>query len=338
LSKPILAVLGHFTEDVEARLARDYTVRRVSTDAPGGSAAASSATSSAAASAASPVEGLLRAAEGADAIFFNPVRLDAEFFRRVAASVKVIATFSVGYDHIDVGAAAARGIAIANTPGVLDDATADVAILLLLGASRRAYEAQELVRSGAWGKPGAARLLGWDCAGKVLGIFGMGRIGQAVARRARALGMKIHYSNRTRLGAAVEGDAVFHARPQELLRVSQFLSLHAPHTPETHHFLNAENIALLPAGAIVINAARGGLVEDGALIAALKTGRVAAAGLDVFEGEPKIHPGYIALPNTFLLPHIGSATLETNTAMGMLALDNIDAVLAGRVAPSLVKI
>ncbi len=322
----MLVVLGHFTEDVERRIARDYTVRRVSTDAPAGAAA-------------NPTEELLRAAEGADAIFFNPpAKLDAEFFARVAASVKVIATFSVGYDHIDVGAATARGIAIANTPGVLDDATADVAILLLLGASRRAYEAQELVRSGAWAKADAPRLLGWDCAGKVLGIFGMGRIGQAVARRGRVLGMKIHYSNRKRLGAELEGDAVFHARPQELLRVSQFLSLHAPHTPETHHFLDVENIALLPAGAIVINAARGGLVEDGALIAALKTGRVAAAGLDVFEGEPKIHPGYVGLRNTFLLPHIGSATLETNTAMGMLALDNIDAVLAGRAAPSLVKI
>jgi lactate dehydrogenase-like 2-hydroxyacid dehydrogenase len=384
MSKPILVVLGHFTEDVEARIARDYTVRRVSVeaptqfqaprtdtsrahasgaeasrvevarpDAPGGSAAtfattsaarssassaATSAASSAASSAANRLEELLLEAEGADAIFFNPVRLDAEFFRRVAASVKVIATFSVGYDHIDVGAAAARGIAIANTPGVLDDATADVAILLLLGASRRAYEAQELVRSGAWAKGNAPRLLGWDCAGKVLGIFGMGRIGQAVARRGRALGMKIHYSNRRALPAELAGDAVFHARAQDLLRVSQFLSLHAPHTAETHHFLDVENIALLPAGAIVINAARGGLVEDGALIAALKTGRVAAAGLDVFEGEPKINPGYVELRNTFLLPHIGSATLETNTAMGMLALDNIDAVLAGRVAPSLVKI
>jgi lactate dehydrogenase-like 2-hydroxyacid dehydrogenase len=318
LSKPMLVVLGRFTEDVEGRIARDFTVRRVATDSP------------------SPVEELLRAAEGADAVFMAPLRLDAGFFGRVAASVKVIATFSVGYDHIDVGAA--RGIAIANTPGVLDDATADVAILLLLGASRRAYEAQELLRSGAWAKPNAARLLGWDCAGKVLGIFGMGRIGQAVARRARALGMKIHYSNRNALPLELAGDAVFHASAQDLLRVSQFLSLHAPHTPETHHFLNAENIALLPAGAIVINAARGGLVEDAALIAALKTGRVAAAGLDVFEGEPNINPAYVGLANTFLLPHIGSATLETNTAMGMLALDNIDAVLAGRVAPSLVKI
>jgi lactate dehydrogenase-like 2-hydroxyacid dehydrogenase len=321
MSKPILVVLGRFTEDVEGRIARDFTVRRVSSDAP------------------SRYEDLLRAADGADAVFFNPVvKLDAEFFRRVAASVKVIATFSVGYDHIDVRAAA-RKIPIANTPGVLTDATADVAMLLLLGASRRAYEAQQQVRTGAWAKMSSgARLLGWDCAGKVLGIFGMGRIGQAVARRARAFGMKIHYYNRNALPLELAGDAVFHASAEDLLRVSQFLSLHAPHTPETHHFLNAENIALLPEGAIVINSARGGLVEDGALIAALKTGRVAAAGLDVFEGEPNINPEYVGLANTFLLPHIGSATLETNTAMGMLALDNIDAVLAGKPAPSLVKI
>jgi lactate dehydrogenase-like 2-hydroxyacid dehydrogenase len=322
VSKAILVVLGQFTEDVEARIGREFTVRRVSSDAP------------------TRYEDLLRAADGADAVFFNPVvKLDAEFFRRVAATVKVIATFSVGYDHIDVRAAAARKIALANTPGVLTDATADVAMLLLLGASRRAYEAQQLVRTGAWAKMSSgARLLGWDCAGKVLGIFGMGRIGQAVARRAHAFGMKIHYSNRNPLPPDVAGDAVFHESPQDLLRVSQFLSLHAPSTPETHHFLNAENIALLPAGAIVINAARGGLVDDGALIAALKTGHVAAAGLDVFEGEPNISPEYAGLGNTFLLPHIGSATLETNTAMGMLALDNIDAVLAGKPAPSLVEI
>ena len=322
MSKPILVVLGRFTEDVEGRIARDFTVRRVSSDAP------------------TRYEDLLRAADGADAVFFNPVvKLDAEFFRRVAASVKVIATFSVGYDHIDVRAAAARKIPIANTPGVLTDATADVAMLLLLGASRRAYEAQQQVRTGAWAKMSSgARLLGWDCAGKVLGIFGMGRIGQAVARRARSFGMKIHYYNRNALPLELAGDAVFHASAEDLLRVSQFLSLHAPHTPETHHILNAENIALLPEGAIVINSARGGLVEDAALIAALKSGRVAAAGLDVFEGEPNINPWYVTLPNTFLLPHIGSATLETNTAMGMLALDNIDAVLAGRAAPSLVKL
>src|SRR5271168_4815296 len=178
VSKPILVQTELFTADVEARIARDFTTRRVPPDAPSRS------------------KDLLRAAEGADALFISPVdRLDAGFFRRLPASVKVIATFSVGYDHIDLRAAAARSIAIANTPGVLTDATADLAMLLLLGASRRAYEAQQLLRRGAWAKTSSAHLLGWQPTGKVLGIFGMGRIGQAVARRACVFGMKIHYSN-----------------------------------------------------------------------------------------------------------------------------------------------
>jgi lactate dehydrogenase-like 2-hydroxyacid dehydrogenase len=321
LSKAVLVLTEHFTEDVEARIARDFTPRRIPAEAPARS------------------EELLRAAAGADALLISPLdKLDAEFFRRVPASVKVIATFSVGHDHIDLRAAAARKIPIAHTPGVLTDATADLAMLLLLGASRRAYEAEQLLRTGAWAKTSSARLLGWQPTGKVLGILGMGRIGQAVALRARAFGMKIHYCNRSPLPQELAGDAVFHESPLDLLRLSQFLSLHAPHTPQTHHFLNAAAIALLPAGAIVINSARGGLVEDAALIAALKTGRLAAAGLDVFDGEPNLDPEYLRLQNTFLLPHIGSATLETNTAMGMLALDNIDAVLAGKPALSLVKL
>ena len=179
-------------------------------------------------------------------------------------------------------------------------------------------------------------VLGWQLTGKTLGIFGMGRVGQAVAERARGFGMSIHYVNPTRLPAALEKGAVFHSCASDLLRVSQFLSLHAPDTPETHHFINSKTIDLLPHGAILINAARGGMVVDEDLIAALKSGRVAAAGLDVFEGEPKLHPGYVALKNTFLLPHMGSATVETRLAMGMLALDNIDAVLDGKPAPSLV--
>jgi lactate dehydrogenase-like 2-hydroxyacid dehydrogenase len=210
-------------------------------------------------------------------------------------------------------------------------------VLLLLGASRRAYEAQELVRTGAWKPLSPDMLLGWQVGGKVLGILGMGRVGQAVARRARGFGMKIHYSNGSRLPAEIEGDAVYHEDPSDLLRVSQFLSLHAPETPQTRHFLNSNAISLLPPGAIVVNTARGGLVVDDDLIAALKSGRVAAAGLDVFEGEPKLNPEYVSLKNTFLLPHIGSATIETRTAMGMLALDNVDAVLNGRPAPTLIQ-
>jgi lactate dehydrogenase-like 2-hydroxyacid dehydrogenase len=165
----------------------------------------------------------------------------------------------------------------------------------------------------------------------------MGRVGQAVARRARGFGMKIHYCDRSELPVEIAGDAVYHDDPSDLLRVSQFLSLHAPETPETRHFLNSKAISLLPPAAIVVNTARGALVVDDDLIAALKSGRVAAAGLDVFEGEPKLHPEYALLKNTFLLPHIGSATIETRTAMGMLALDNVDAVLNGVSAPTIVR-
>jgi len=193
------------------------------------------------------------------------------------------------------------------------------------------------VRTGTWRPLSPNMLLGWQVGGKVLGILGMGRVGQALAQRARGFGMKIHYCNRSKLPAEIAGDAVYHKDPSDLLRISQFLSLHAPEKPETRHFLNSKTISLLPHGAIVVNTARGGLVVDEDLIAALRSGQVAAAGLDVFEGEPKLHPEYAALKNTFLLPHIGSATVETRTAMGMLALDNIDAVLAGRSAPTLVS-
>lgn len=316
--KPIVVVTSHFIEGVETRIEREYEARR-------------------SVNGTFKSEELLAAAEGADAMFVTPAdRIDVEFFKRVSASVKVIATYSVGFDHIDVRGAAERKIAIANTPGVLTDATADIAMLLLLGASRRAYEAQELVRTGEWKPSNVTALLGWQPTGKILGIFGMGRIGQAVARRARGFGMKIHYYNPVRLPEETVGDAVFHADSLDLLRVSAFLSLNAPESEETHHFLNAKTIQLLPAGAIVVNTARGGLIVDEDLIAALQSGHVAAAGLDVFEGGPKLHPGYLALKNTFLLPHIGSATVETRTAMGMLALDNIDAVLSGNPAPSLV--
>jgi lactate dehydrogenase-like 2-hydroxyacid dehydrogenase len=320
LSKPILVVTWHFTKPVEDRIDRDFLPRRNASNAP------------------LSREELLRAAAGADAIFVTSAdKLDAEFFRRVSSSVKVIATFSVGYEHIDLAAAAARKIPIGYTPGVLTEATADLTMLLLLGASRRAYEAQQFLRSGEWALRDSGHLLGWQVAGNVLGILGMGRIGQAVARRARAFGMYIHYSNRNRLSFELENDAVFHENPLDLLRVSRFLSLHAPDTPETRHFLKAETIELLPTRAIVVNAARGRLVKDDDLIAALKTGRIAAAGLDVFEGEPSIHPEYFGLANAFLLPHVGSATVETRTAMGMLALDNIQAVLNGQPAPALLR-
>ena len=320
MTKPTLVVTFHFIEPVNARIESDYEVRR-KTDGTMFTR-----------------DELLAAAEGADAMFVTPFdRLDAEFFSRVSPSVKVISTYSVGVDHIDMHAAAERNIAIGYTPAEVTDATADIAILLLLGASRRAFEAQELVRRGEWTIPRAGAFLGWQVTGKNLGIFGMGRIGQAVAKRARGFGMTIHYSSPQQLPAEKAGDAVFHADPLELVKVSQFLSLNAPETPTTHHFLNAKTIALLPENAIIVNTARGGLIKDDDLIEALKSGRVAAAGLDVFEGEPMLNPGYVELKNTFLLPHIGAATIESRTNMGMVALDNIDAILNGTPAPSLAQ-
>jgi lactate dehydrogenase-like 2-hydroxyacid dehydrogenase len=321
VKKAVLVVTSRFIEPVEARIEKEYEVRRKKDG--------TSFTR----------DELLAASEGAEAILITPFdRLDAGFFQRVSSTVKVISTYSVGIDHIDMRAAAERNIAIGYTPAEVTDATADIAMLLLLGASRRAFEAQDLVRSGEWTIPRAGALLGWQVTGKTLGILGMGRIGRAVARRARAFGMKIHYSNPHQLPEEAAGDAVFHADPAELLKVSQFFSLNAPQTPTTHHFLNAKTISLLPQGAIVVNTARGGLIKDDDLIEALKVGRVAAAGLDVYEGEPKLNPAYIGLKNTFLLPHIGSGTIESRISMGMTALDNIDAVLNGRPAPSLAQV
>ena len=319
MHKPVLVVTTHVMDEIEARIDRDYEARRNPHERP------------------FTRDELIEASSGADALFIMPFdRLDSEFFERVPASVKVIATYSVGFDHIDLQAAANRKIAIGYTPGINADATADIAMLLMLGASRRAYEAQEMVRTATW-TPSSPVLLGSQLTGKVLGVFGMGRVGQAVAQRARGFGMTIHYFNPSRLPTTLEKDAVFHSKTPDLLRVSQFLTLHAPETPETHHFINSKTIDLLPRGAILINTARGGLVLDEDLITALKNGRVAAAGLDVFEGEPKLNPGYIALKNTFLLPHMGSATVETRLAMGMVVLDNIDAILQGKTAPSLVS-
>src|SRR5271168_482084 len=320
MTKSILVVTSRYPKEIEDRINRDYDARRNPDQFP------------------FTQQKLLSAAEGAAALFVTLTdRLDSGFFEKVSPTVKIIATYSVGFEHIDLVAAARRKIAVAYTPGVNSEATADIAMLLLLGASRRAYEAQELVRTGAWKPLSPDMLLGWQVGGKVLGILGMGRVGQAVARRARGFGMKIHYSNASELPSEIAGDAVYHKDPSDLLRASQFLSLHAPETPQTRHFLNSKAISLLPPGAIVVNTARGGLVVDDALIVALKSGRVAAAGLDVFEGEPKLNPEYISLKNTFLLPHIGSATIETRTAMGMLALDNVEAVLNDRPAPTLIQ-
>jgi len=278
---------------------------------------------------------VLKKAEGRDAILCSPTEpMPKDVIDRLPDSVKMLATFSVGHDHIDIAAAAARGIKVGNTPNVLDDATADTAMLCLLGAARMAHNATTVLRTGQWKRWEPTGLLGVHVTGKRLGILGMGRIGRALAKRARGFDMEIHYSNRSRLSPELEQGAIFHADPEEMLPHCDFISFNCPLTDKTRHFLNAERIEKLPQGAVVVNTARGPVVDDNAVIAALKSGRIAAAGLDVFDGEPNFNRAYLNLPNAFLLPHIGSATVETRDAMGFMCLDNLDAFFAGRPLPA----
>lgn len=261
-------------------------------------------------------------------------RLDAATITRLPSNLKVLATYSVGHDHIDVAVARARGLIVLFTPDVLSDACADTAFLLMLGAARRVVESLDLVRSGAWSGWTPLQLLGRDVHGARLGIIGMGRIGRAIARRARGFDMAVHYHNRSRLAAELEAGAVFHPTLETLLADSDFLCVACPASPETRHLIDAARIALLPPGAIIVNIARGEVIDDRALIPALESGRIFAAGLDVFENEPNIAPAYRALPNVFALPHIGSSTLETRVAMARLLVEGIEASLAGEPAPN----
>jgi glyoxylate reductase len=244
-------------------------------------------------------------------------------------SIRIVATHSVGYDHLSIPEARARGIAVTNTPDVLTDATADIALLLILGAARGASWGDRMVRENRWGDTALVSPLGCDVTGKRLGILGMGRIGQAVARRAAAFDMDIHYHSRQRLAPAVEGRARYHARFEDMLPHCEFLSINCASTSETRGIVNADAIARLPKGAIVVNSARGDIVDDDALIAALASGKLAAAGLDVFKGEPNIDPRYRSLDNVFLLPHLGSATPGTRSAMGHRCIDNLEAFFRG---------
>ena len=259
-------------------------------------------------------------------------RLDAGVIAALPVCVRVIATYSIGHEHIDLKAAMARGIAVFATPDVLTDACAEVGLLLLLGAARRVTESIALIRSGGWTGWSPTQLNGVTLAGKRLGIIGMGRIGRAIALRAKSFGMAIHYTNRSRLDASLEDGATFHADPEALLRATEFLLLACPATPETTGFLDARRLALMPRGAIVTNVARGSVVVDDDLIAALASGHIAAAGLDVFSGEPAVHPGYFALRNVFMLPHIGSSTIEARVAMGQLLVDGLRDFAQGREA------
>jgi len=304
-------------EDVEARFRSEFDAQPNETDAPLDSAA------------------IVARAQGCRAIICSPTeKMDAETIATLPKSVEILATFSVGCDHIDLKAAKARGLIVTNTPDVLTDATADTTILCLLGAARMAQESEATLRAGKWGRWAPRDMLGVHMSGKRLGIVGMGRIGQAVARRAKGFDMTIMYHNRRQLEGSDDQGATFYARAEDMLPLCDFLALTCPLTEDTKHWLNAERIALLPDRAVVANTARGPVVVDDALIAALKSGKVFAAGLDVFTGEPKLDPRYLDLPNAFLLPHVGSATVETRNDMGFRCLDNLAAHFAGQPLPS----
>jgi lactate dehydrogenase-like 2-hydroxyacid dehydrogenase len=274
---------------------------------------------------------MARAAHGCDAIMITGTdRVDRAAIRRLPASVKAIATYSVGHDHIDLHAAAEHELAVFNTPDVLTDAVAEIALFLLIGAARRATESLALIRSREWQGWSSIQLPGIQLCGKRLGIVGMGRIGRAVARRARAFGMELHYSRATPLTAVDFHGAVHHRNLAEMLPLSQFLLLSCQSTPDTRSLLNRNTISLLPDGAIVTNIARGDVVHDDSLIDALTTGKLLAAGLDVFANEPRLDERYLTLPNVFATPHIGSSTIEAREAMARILLDGLQELDCGR--------
>jgi len=311
--KPVILVTRKLPDAVEDRLRRDYDPILNFDDTIYTS------------------DEIIERAKDADAILpCHTETFTADIISRLPERIKAIANFSVGYDHVDTEAAKARGLIVTNTPDVLSDATAEVTIMLMLGAARRASEGERLVRTREWKDWSPSFMVGTQVTGKRLGIIGFGRVGQVVAKRARGFDMEIHYHNRRKVPPELEEGAVYHATVEDLMPHCDFLSLHCIASPETTGLLNADRIALLPDGAIVVNASRGVVIDDDALIAALKSGKLTAAGLDVFNNEPDIRQEYRELSNVFLMPHIGSSTKETRDAMGFRALDNLDAVFAGK--------
>jgi glyoxylate reductase len=267
---------------------------------------------------------LIELSAGQDGILSSLTdKLDEDTINNLPDSIKIISNFAVGFGNIDLEAARNRGIVVTNTPDVLTDATAEIGVLLILGACRRAAEGVDSAREGGW-KWSADYLIGKQLTGARLGILGMGRIGQKIAKVAKSLGMIIHYHNRSKLGADKEDGAIYHDNLKDLLSVSDVLSVCCPASKETIDMINKDTIEYLPKGAVVTNVARGDIIEDEALIDALNRRKVYAVGLDVYKNEPNLNPGYLKHKSAFILPHLGSATKETRTAMANLAIDNID--------------
>lgn len=313
MTKPRLWITRHLSDATLERAARDYDVVINHDDTPGAA------------------QELIAASAEFDAIIpCHSEHFSAEVTAQLHGRLKVIANHSVGVDHCDLPALKARGITVTNTPDVLSDATAELAMLLMLGTARHAVAGDRIVRTGQWDFWSPSFMVGKQVTGSRLGIVGMGRVGRAFAAKARGFDMEIHYFNRTELSQDAAKGAIYHDTVDSLLGVADFLSLHCPATPETTNLMNADRFALLPRGAVMVNSARGALVDEDALIAALESGQIAAAGLDCFQVEPGGNPAFAAHDNIFMLPHIGSATTRTRDAMGFRALDNLDAFFAGK--------
>ena len=266
---------------------------------------------------------LIKKSEDCDGILSSLTeKLDDDVISKLSDKVKIISNFAVGFGNIDLDSARKRNIVVTNTPDVLTDATAEIAILILLGAARRAKEGIEADQTKNW-KWTADFLMGKQLTGSRLGILGMGRIGRAVANRARSFDMEIHYFNRSKLNENLENGAIYHKSLESLLSVSDFFSINCPATKETKHIINKKSIKNFPDGAVVSNSARGDMIDDAAMVEALKSGKIYSLGIDVYNGEPNIHSEYLTLSNVFVLPHLGSATKKTRTAMADLAVNNI---------------
>jgi len=311
-TKPRLWITRRLSDATLARASRDYEVDINYDDQPGTAAQ------------------IIAASAEFDAIIpCHSEHFSAEVAGQLAPRLKIVANHSVGVDHCDLPALKARGIAVTNTPDVLSDATAEIAMLLMLGAARHAVAGDRIVRSGAWDNWSPSFMVGKQVTGARLGIIGMGRVGLALATKARGFDMELHYHNRTKLSDEKAQGAIHHDQVESLLAQADFLSLHCPATAETTNLMNADRFALLPPGAVVVNTARGALIDEGALLDALASGQVAAAGLDCFQTEPGGNPAFSDHDNIFMLPHIGSATKQTRDAMGFRALDNLDAFFKG---------
>jgi glyoxylate reductase len=273
---------------------------------------------------------LLEAVRGASGILSTVTeKMDAEVMDAAGEDLKVIANMAVGYDNIDVEAAKERGVVVTNTPEVLTETTADTTFLLLLAAARRLGEAERLLRAGEWEAWGPKQLRGPDVWGKKLGLVGLGRIGQAVARRASGFDMEILYYDQYRNESSEEELGARYLELDDLLHESDFVSIHTPLTPETRHLIGEREFGLMQPTAVLVNASRGPVVDEAALADALENNRIFAAGLDVYEEEPRVHPKLLGLENAVLAPHIGSASIETRDKMAMLAAENLAAILRG---------